>query len=82
MTGKELIIYILKNNLENEKVLSDGFFIGFMTEEEAAVKFEVGVETVRMWYALGIIKGYKIGETVLYLRDTPSPRSLEIKINL
>ena len=42
MTGKELILYILQNNLENTIVLEDCFFIGFMTEKEAAVKFEVG----------------------------------------
>ena len=49
MTGKELILYILQNNLENTVVMQDGMFIGFMTEEEAAVKFNVGVATIRGW---------------------------------
>ena len=35
MTGRELILYILSNGLENEPVFKDGKFIGFMTEEEA-----------------------------------------------
>ena len=51
MTGKELILYILQNNLENTVVLEDGFFTGFMNEEEAAVRFNVGVETIRAWYS-------------------------------
>jgi hypothetical protein len=43
MTGRDLIVYILQNNLENEPVFKDGKFIGFMTEGEAAEKFDVGV---------------------------------------
>ena len=39
MTGKELILYILQNNLENEVVIKDGIFIWLMNEEEAAAKF-------------------------------------------
>ena len=50
MTGKELILYILQNDLENTVVLEDGFFVGFMTEKEAAVKFGVGIATIRAWY--------------------------------
>lgn len=30
MTGKELILYILQNNLENEVVIKDGIFIWLM----------------------------------------------------
>lgn len=64
MTGKDLIIFILTNNLEDEELIVDGKFVGFMNEEEAAVKFEVGVSTVKMWHALGMIRGFKIGETL------------------
>lgn len=49
MTGKELIIYILSNNLEDEPVFKDGSFVGFITVREAAVKMGVGVATI---YAL------------------------------
>ena len=41
MTGRDLIIYIMQNNLEDEVVLKDGFFVGFMDENEAAAKFGV-----------------------------------------
>ena len=64
MTGRELIIYILQNNLEDEEVFKDGIFVGFMTEEEAAVKFKVGVATIRTGYLLGLIPGFMIGEKV------------------
>lgn len=74
MTGRDLIIYILKNNLENEVVLKDGIFIGFMTEKEAAVKFEVGVETIRVWYTLGVLDGVEFGDAVYFLKDVEDPR--------
>lgn len=74
MTGKELILYILQNNLENEIVLQDGFFIGFMTEGEAAVKFGVGVETIRTWYRIEKLKGIQIGDSLYFLKDVADPR--------
>lgn len=74
MTGKELILYILQNNLENTIVLDNGFFVGFMTEEEAAVKFNVGVGTVRAWYCSKMIKGTKIGDSLYFLKDVADPR--------
>ena len=74
MTGKELILYILQNNLENTIVLEDGFFVGFMTEEEAAAKFEVGVATIRAWYYCKRIKGTKIGDSLYFRKDIADPR--------
>lgn len=74
MTGKELILYILQNNLENTVVLEDGFFIGFMTEEEAAVKFGVGTATIRAWYNCKMLRGTKIGEVLYFCKDVADPR--------
>ena len=74
MTGKELILYILQNNLENTIVLEDGFFVGFMTEEETAVKFNVGVATVRAWYYCKKIKGTQIGDSLYFRKDIADPR--------
>ena len=74
MTGKELIMYILQNNLENTVVLNGGVFIGFMTEEEAAVKFGVGTATVRAWYYCGRIKGTQIGDSLYFPKDVADPR--------
>lgn len=75
MTGKELILYILQNNLEDTVVLKDGIFIGFMTEEEAAAKFDVGVATIRAWYQCKMIKGTQIGDYLYFLKDVADPRS-------
>lgn len=74
MTGRELMMYILENHLEDEVVIQDGVFVGFMTEEEAAVKFNVGVATVRAWYACGKVKGTKIGDRLYFLRNMRDPR--------
>lgn len=49
MTGRELILHILQNNLENEVVVKNGLFIGLLNEKEAAVKFNVGIATIRVW---------------------------------
>lgn len=62
MTGRELIIYILENGLENEPVFRDGIFVGFISEEEFATKMKVGVATVRTWVQLGRIPAEKIGD--------------------
>lgn len=74
MTGKELILYILQNNLENTVVLEDGFFVGFMNEEEAASKFRVGVATIRAWYSCKMLKGTKIGDSLYFRKDVADPR--------
>ena len=74
MTGKELIVYILENNLENEEVFKDGKLLGFMTEAEAAIKFNVGVSTIRVWAGMEYIKSFKIGNTVYIPCNAEDPR--------
>lgn len=61
MTGKELILYILLNDLEDEVIDKDGKLLGFITVEEMAIKRGVGVETVTAWIKLGQINGITIG---------------------
>lgn len=70
MTGRELIMYILQNNLEDKPVLEDGKFVGFLTVEEVAVKFNVGPATIKTWIALGLLEGMSIGNTI-YIPDIP-----------
>ena len=74
MTGRELILYILENNLENEVVIKDGIFVWLMDENEAATKFNVGVSTIRAWYICGTISGTKIGDHLYFLRNVSDPR--------
>lgn len=57
MTGRELILYILSNGLEDEPVFKDGTFLGFLTIRKAAEKMNVGMQTVHTWISLGRIKG-------------------------
>lgn len=64
MTGRDLIIYILENNLENEEIFKDGKLPGFMSAEEAAVKFGVTNLTIYLWYGMGYIPGLQIGNTI------------------
>ena len=49
MTGRDLIIYILKNSLEDEPIFKNGRFIGFLTIGEVAEKEEVGIATIHTW---------------------------------
>lgn len=46
VTGKELILYILANDLENDPVFDHGRFVGFMTVDEVALKLNIGVAAV------------------------------------
>ena len=74
MTGRDLIMYILSNGLEDQPVFEDGKFIGFMTMNEAAVKFEVGTATIRVWVNDGLLPGIRIGDVIYIPADTKSPK--------
>ena len=56
MTGRELIMYILENHLEDEPVFQNGTFVGYMSDVEFAEMLGVGVATVRAWIMMGRIK--------------------------
>lgn len=62
MTGRDLIVYILQNHLEDEPVFKDGTFIGFYSENGFAAKMNVGASTVRAWADMGLIDAAQIGD--------------------
>ena len=62
MTGRDLIIYILENGLEDEPVFKDGKFIGFITTGEAAVKCNVGIATILAWIKENKMNGVYVSE--------------------
>lgn len=64
MTGRELIVYILENGLENQPIFDDGRFIGFITADEAAIQFNVGLATIKKWINDGLLEGIRIGEQI------------------
>lgn len=70
MTGRDLIIYILQNNLEDKPVFEDGKLLNFITIEEAALKFGVGTATVELWFKLNMIKGVTVGNNIYILADS------------
>ena len=74
MTGRELIIYILQNDLENEEVIKDGKFAWLITESQVASKFGVGVNTVKTWHDMGFLEGFRLGETLYFLANITDPR--------
>jgi hypothetical protein len=72
MTGRDLILYILMNNLEDEPVFEEGKFIGFVTDVEAAEKLGVGTATIRVWINQGLLDGVRINDN-LYIRADFKP---------
>lgn len=64
MTGRDLIVYILTNRLEDEYVFKDGKFIGFITVGEAAAKTNVGDATIYAWITQGWLDCVVIGGTI------------------
>lgn len=84
MTGRDIIIFILANHLEDvefvnvhDKILDteimfDGKPTGLMTVEQAAVKWDTGVSTVKALFEMGKIRGWKIGGKITIL-DQPNP---------
>ena len=76
MTGRDLILYILANGLENEPVVKDGRFIGFLTVDETAAKLSVGSATVRTFIHLKRLEGVNINQG-LYI---PANFKLEEKL--
>lgn len=70
MTGRELIIYILSNGLEDEPIYEDGKILGFITATEAAEKFNVGLATIKVWINEGTLDGIRIGEELYIPANT------------
>lgn len=64
MKGRDLIIYILQNGLEDEEIFKEGKFLDFISVEEAAVKCNTGVETIKASVRLGMMPGIKIGNNI------------------
>lgn len=66
MTGRDMILYILENGLEDDPIVTNGKIIGFLTIGEAAQKMGVGTATILTLTRLGKLESVKIGN-VLYI---------------
>lgn len=77
MTGRDLIIYILQNGLENEPIYENGRILGFMNEIEAAVKFGVSNATIRTWIGLKMLDAVLVGDTYYIPNNAKNPMAIE-----
>lgn len=73
MTGRDLVLYILQNHLEDEPVFKDGKFMGFVTPEEVAVKCHVGTATVHAWIHQGRLASEAIREGIYIPATAKTP---------
>ena len=74
MTGRDLIIYILENKLEDELVFKDGRFIGYITAEEAAARMNVGVATVYAMINLELLHCITVGNMTFIPNNFEPPQ--------
>lgn len=70
MTGRDLIIYILENGLENEPLVDNGKLIGFMSVMEAAAKLHVGPSTILIWMEQNKLEYVRIGFDIFITADS------------
>lgn len=77
MTGRELIIYILSNGLEDTDLFTDGLFPLFKTVDLAAVELNTGSETIICLYTLDEINGLIIDDKLYILQDEKYKELLE-----
>lgn len=75
MTGRDLIIYILQNDLLDAPVYEHGRLLGFMTATEAAAKFQVGLATIYAWAKMNFIPSAMIGEDLYIYVNATNPMS-------
>lgn len=66
ITGRDLIIYILENRLEDKEISISNIL---MDVNEAAVKFGVGQSTIEAWFETGKLQGIRIGGGLYFPKD-------------
>ncbi len=73
MTGRDLILYILENHLEDEPIFKDGKFIGFVTPDEVAAQCHVGTATVHAWIHQGRLVSEAVREGIYIPAKAETP---------
>ena len=70
MTGRDMIMLILQNRLEDADVLIDLSTLGLYTIEQDAVKLEVGVRSIEVMCALNELKSIIVdGKKYIYIEE-------------
>lgn len=70
MTGRDLIVYILTNHLENAEIRNGKLMVSgndFMKDEQVASILGVGMATVRVWYENDYFEGACKEDGVIYI---------------
>ena len=61
MTGKDIIMFILKYDLVNEKIFTDDIINESLTHiSKVAERFGVGIATIKAMYEMGTLRGFEI----------------------
>lgn len=81
MTGRDLILYILQNNLEDEPVFKNGRFIGFVTPTDVALSNCVGRATVYAWLQQEAIPSVAVMEGIYIPADYVAPSKPPMQID-
>lgn len=73
MTGRELIMFIVTNHLEDEDIIENGVLPGFMTVEEAAVMWHTGRAIIKSLYKMNKVKGLVVDDEIYIYKNQPNP---------
>ncbi len=73
MTGRELILYIVENHLEDFEMFDDNMLPKVMTVDETALKWGCGPSTVKALIDMGTVKGIKTKTMYLVLMSNKNP---------
>ena len=82
MTGRELIIYILENKLEDVDIFDTSLKSMFMSIDEAAVEFECGPATIKALIDIGRLNGIKIGDKYYIFRSWKDWLNMKDKLSV
>lgn len=77
MTGRDLIIYILENNMEDKNIFEIMLSTNnLLNVNKAAEKFNVGTATINAWITNGYLKAVIVNGEKYILSDS-EPKGLE-----
>lgn len=82
MTGRDLIVYILSNRLEDTKIDENSpirIENNYLNVEETAALFKVGTGTVKAWSKMGILKDVSTVNGMIYISKDDIIRMLAAK---
>ena len=69
-TGRDLLLYILENKLEDKPIFENGRPAGFLTIEEAAASIGAGVATIHAMIQIKKIQYLQIGNQYFIPKDS------------